>query len=132
MEKVYLAKQKILNRNNKVFAYELLFRDCEYGIKDFPTNMKATSHVLVNALTNINKFMKEDAIIFINVDAEFILSGLVNILDKNKFVLEILETIELNDKVIAKIKQYHKRGFKIAIDDFDCTAEMIKKVFSNI
>lgn len=127
LEKVYLAKQKIFNRSNKVFANELLFRDHEHGINNFPTHMKATSHVLVNVLTNINSLINESGILLINVDEEFLLSNMVELLDKNRFMLEILETTELSEDVVSKIIQYHKGGFKIAIDDFDCSAEMIKK-----
>jgi EAL and modified HD-GYP domain-containing signal transduction protein len=39
----------------------------------------------------------------------------------------LLETIELSDSVIKWMKHYHDLGFLIAVDDFDCTAEMIKK-----
>lgn len=126
---MYLAKQKIFNQNGKVFAYELLFRDHEYGIKEFPTHIQATSHVLLNALTNIStdELLGKDGIAFINLDARAFTSGIIDLLDKDRFVLEILETTELNENVISKIKQYHKRGFKIAIDDFDCSAEMIIK-----
>jgi len=127
LEKVYLAKQKIFNRHNKKFAYELLFRDHEHGIKNFPSNIKATSHVLINVLTNINHVLNEQGVMLVNVDEEFLLSGMVDILDKDKFMLEVLETTDLTDKVISRIKTYHKRGYKIAIDDFDCSLEMIKK-----
>lgn len=127
MDKIYLAKQKIFNRNNKVFANELLFRDHAHGIKDFPTNMKATSHVIINSLINIDDILNESNIILVNVDEDFLLSGLVDLLDKNRFMLEILETTNLTDEVISRIKQFHRRGFKIAVDDFDCTSEMIKK-----
>jgi len=127
MDKIYLAKQKVFNKNDKIFAHELLYRDHEHGIKNFPTNIKATSHVLINVLININEILNETNILIINVDEEFLLSGTIDLLDKNKFMLEILETTELSEKVISKIKQYHKRGFKIAIDDFDCTSEMIQK-----
>lgn len=127
MESIYLAKQKIFNRNNKVFAYELLFRDHKDGIKNFPTNIKATSHVLINVLTNINEILDETSVVLVNVDEEFLLSGMIDVLDKNKFMLEILETTDLSQKVVAKIKQYSKKGFKIAIDDFDCSLEMIQK-----
>jgi EAL and modified HD-GYP domain-containing signal transduction protein len=127
LDKVYLAKQKIFNKHNKKFAYELLFRDYEYGIRLFPTNIKATSHVLINVLTNINHVINEPGTVLINVDEEFLLSGLVNILDKNKFMLEILETTDLTKKVVSRIKSYHNQGYKIAIDDFDCSFEMIKK-----
>lgn len=126
---VYLAKQKIFNRSGKVFAFELLFRDHAHGIKEFPTNIRATSQVLLNSLTNINidELLGKDGIAFINMDEHIFTSGIIDILDKDRFVLEILETTDLSEPVIAKIKQYHKRGFKIAIDDFDCSASMIKK-----
>jgi EAL and modified HD-GYP domain-containing signal transduction protein len=129
LNKLYLAKQKIFNRQGKLFAYELLFRDHEFGIKNFPTNIKATSQVIMNTLSNINTddLLGKDGIAFLNIDDKVFTSGIIDILDKDRFVLEILETTDLNEKVILKIKQYHKRGFKIAIDDFDCSAEMIKK-----
>ena len=126
-DKVFLAKQKVFNRKNKKFAYELLFRDNEHGIVDFTTNIQATSHVLINILTNAKHIFDESGAVLVNVDEEFLLSGLIDILDKDKFMLEVLETTDLTDKVISKIKTYHKRGYKIAIDDFDCSLEMIKK-----
>lgn len=129
MNKVYLAKQKIFNQKGDLFAYELLFRDHAHGIKEFPTNIRATSQVLLNTLTNINtdQLLGKGGIAFINLDEHAFTSGIIDILDKDRFILEILETIDLNEQVINKIKQYHKRGFKIAIDDFDCSTEMIIK-----
>jgi EAL and modified HD-GYP domain-containing signal transduction protein len=129
MNNVYLAKQKIFNQKGELVAYELLFRDHKLGIKEFPGNLQATSHVILNALTNIStrELLGETAIAFINLDCHALTSGIVDLLDKNRFVLEILETTDLNDKVIGKIKQYHKRGFQIAIDDFDCSTQMIQK-----
>ncbi len=130
MNRVYIAKQKVFDARGELFAYELLFRDYQHGISTFKSNMQATSHVLFNTLTNIdiNELIKEKhALAFVNLDEESLSSGIIDILDKNRFVLEILETTDLSEKVISKIAQYHKRGFQIAIDDFDCSAEMIKK-----
>lgn len=129
MNNVFMARQKIFNANGRVYAYELLFRDHAHGIKNFPTNLKATSHVIINSLTNIstNELIGRDGIGFINIDENILTSDILDVLDKDKFVLELLETIDLTEKVISKIKQYHSRGFKIAIDDFDCSGEMIKK-----
>lgn len=123
----FVAKQKVFSRTKKVFAYELLFRDYAGGIKEFPTNIKATSSVLINVLLNVSELLEDTETVLVNVDEEFLLSGLIDLLDENKFTLEILETTDLNEKVIAQVKQYHKRGFKIAIDDFDCTKSMIEK-----
>ncbi|MDP1784142.1 MAG: EAL domain-containing protein [Sulfuricurvum sp.] len=129
MHTVYLAKQKIFDHQGKLFAYELLFRDHTHGIREFPTNIRATSQVLLNTLTNIStdELLGDKGIAFINLDEHALTSGIIDVLDKDRFVLEILETTDLNEKVLSRIKQYNKRGFKIAIDDFDCSAEMIKK-----
>lgn len=131
MNNVFMARQKIFNKMGKTYAYELLFRDYAHGIKEFPTNIKATSHVIINSLTNvnINELIGINGIGFVNIDEEILTSDVLDVLDKEKFVLELLETINLTEKVINKIKQYHSRGFKIAIDDFDCSGEMIKKFF---
>lgn len=129
MKNIYMAKQKIFTDKGKVFAFELLYRDHKDGIREFKSNIQATSHVLLNTLTNIdlNELLGKDNLAFVNLDEYALTSGIIDILDKKRFILEILETTELNEKVISKIIQYHKRGFKIAIDDFDCTAEMIIK-----
>lgn len=129
MEKAYIARQEILDRSDKVVAYELLFRDHAHGIKDFPTNLKATSQVVMNTLTNlkIEDVIPKNSKAYINTDETILTSGIIDLLDKSIFVLEILETADLTEKVIKKIVQYHKAGFEIAIDDFDCSAEMIKK-----
>ncbi len=129
MGKLYLAKQKIFNSSGKLFSYELLFRDTAHGIKEFPSNIKATSHVIMNTLTNLNidELLGKNGTAFINIDEHMLSSGIIDMLDNKRFILEILEDIDLNDTIIAKIKQYHKRGFTIAVDDFDCSAGMIKK-----
>lgn len=129
MGKLYLAKQKIFSNEGNVFAYELLFRDSAHGIAEFPGNMKATSQIIINTLTNldIDQLLGKTGIAFINVDEQMLTSGVVDVLDKKRFVLELLETIELNDKVIDRIKAYHRKGYTIAIDDFDCSVGMIKK-----
>ncbi|MEW5832439.1 MAG: EAL domain-containing protein [Campylobacterota bacterium] len=129
MGKLYLAKQKIFNAEGNVFAYELLFRDSAHGIAEFPGNMKATSQIIINTLTNLNidQLLGKNGIAFVNVDEQMLSSGVVDVLDKKRFVLELLETIELNDKLIERIKAYHRKGYTIAIDDFDCSVGMIKK-----
>jgi len=129
MNKVFMARQKIFDAMGREYSCELLFRDHAHGIKEFPTNMKATSHVIINTVTNvsINELIGDSGTAFINIDEDVLTSDILDVLDNKRFVLEILETTNLSEKVVAKIKQYHSRGFKIAIDDFDCSAEMIKK-----
>lgn len=133
MGNIYVARQPIKNLNGKVVAYELLYRDSPEGIKEFPSHMKATSHVLINSLTHIDitKLADKDTLLFINVDSSMIESDLLELLDPNRYVIEIIETTIITPDVLAKIKHLKKKGFKIVLDDFDGSAEMTKR-FSSI
>ncbi len=129
MSKIYIARQKIVNLNGKTFAYELLFRDSKDAIKEFPSNIKATSQVMLNTLTHMNfdQVMGKGTMAFINVDCEVIRSDILGLLDPERFVIEILETTKITEAVIRNIAQLKKKGYKIALDDFDCSQEMIAK-----
>jgi len=133
MKQIYLAKQKIVNSKGREFANELLYRDSEHGVTRFKSNLHSTSNVIHAALTNIDldELLGNNGVGFINIDEVVLTSGVVDLLDKKRFVLEILETTVLSESVIEQIIQYHKQGFKIAIDDFDCSRKMIRQ-FSSI
>lgn len=128
MSKMFLARQKIVNINGKIFAYELLFRDSKEGIKKFPTDIKASSQVILNSLTHIDldKLLSKEGIAFINVDDEMIASGVLELLDPKRFIIEILESVRLTAELYDKLVALKKRGYKIAVDDFDCSEEMLK------
>jgi EAL and modified HD-GYP domain-containing signal transduction protein len=124
-----MARQKILDVNNNLLAYELLFRDSETEINEFPANLKATSHVVMNVLSNVDMstIIPSKIRAHINIDGTVLLSGIIDILDRAIFTLELVGSTELNEKIVNKIKHYHEMGFKIAIDSFDCSSEMITK-----
>lgn len=129
MSNIYIARQEIQNLNGKLFGYELLYRDTAEGIINFPSNIKATAHVLLTALTyvDLNELIGKDVKAFINVDNHLLHSNILEILDHEKFVIEILEDTVIDLKTLGKIKELKKMGFTIAIDDFDGSAEMIKR-----
>jgi len=131
--KAYVARQQIVNVNGKTTGYELLFRDTPVGINEFTTNLKATSQVLINSLTymNFNDIVGSGKTAYINCDESILEANFVDMLDPSKFVLEILETTKVTQSLIEKIEKLSKRGYKFALDDFDCSAHMIKQ-FSNV
>jgi EAL and modified HD-GYP domain-containing signal transduction protein len=133
MSKVYVARQKIVNSKGAIFGYELLFRDSPEGISEFPSHLQATSRVLLNTLTymNLDEVIGPKGIAFINADHTVLESNILEILDKDRFVIEILETADLTPKVVETMQRLKSRGYKIALDDFDCSAEMLKK-FSSV
>jgi len=136
MAKIYIARQSIYNVNGKIFGHELFFRDHEGGMTFFPSDLSATSRVLLNITNHMNFDEikgRDEHILFINVNHAVINSGILEMLDPKHFIIELLETTQVDDALIQRIKKLKKLGFKFALDDFDCSARMIeqfKYVFS--
>jgi c-di-GMP phosphodiesterase len=119
MNEVFIGRQPILDRNKKIFGYELLFRKGPVVGANVTDNMKATAGVMVNTLNNIgiNKLIG-DKKGFVNVDAEIMASDIIDLLPKASTVLEILETVKITDEVMEKCKALRKSGYQLALDDF--------------
>lgn len=129
MEVLNISKQKIFNRQNKTFAYELKFKDHAEQETGFSTNVKETSQLIMSSVTNkeLDKLLGPRKLAFVNVDEHTILKGILDVLDKDRFVINLLEDIDLTEKAISKLIQYKKRGFVLSIENFDSSLEMIKK-----
>ncbi|OPY80762.1 MAG: cyclic-di-GMP phosphodiesterase [Syntrophorhabdus sp. PtaU1.Bin153] len=119
LSKVFIGRQPIINRNKKIFGYELLFRNNTSPDADVTNNIKATANVIVNALNNIGlKKLIGEKKGFINVDAEILESGIFDLLPKENIVLEILETVELTSDIVELCTNIRRQGYRLALDDF--------------
>ena len=119
MNDVFLGRQPIYDRQQRVYAYELLFRDTSDNHANFENPDLATSQILINALTQFGlRNLVGDASAFINLTESFILGALPLPGNSQHLVLEILETIELTPAVLSGIQRLKKLGFRIALDDF--------------
>lgn len=129
MNTIHISKQKIFDDKNGVFAYELVFKDDMHNLTSLSSTVKGTAQVILSSITSqkLDKLLGPKSMAFINVDEETISRGILDILDKNRFIINILDDIKLNDKIISKIIQYKKRGFQLSIENFDSSAQMIVK-----
>lgn len=129
MNKVYISKQKIFNAQHEIFAYELTFKDDSDKTTKLSTNVQSTSKLIMSSITSteLNKLLGANILAFVNVDESTLTKGILDVLDKDRFVLNILEDIHLTEEVINKIVQYRKRGFRLSIEHFDSSARMIVK-----
>ena len=119
MNDVFLGRQPIYDRQQQVFAYELLFRDTSDNKANIDNPDLATSHLLLNALTQFGlRNIVGDAAAFINLTESFILGSLPLPGNSHHLVLEILETIPLTPAILEGIQRLKKAGFRIALDDF--------------
>jgi len=133
MNIIHISKQKIFDNKKNLFAYEIVFRDSENHTTNISCSVKGTSKLIMSSIssTELDKLLGPTTLAFINVDSQTLTKGILDVLDNKRFILNILEDIDLTEKVIAKIIQYKKRGFKFSLEHFDSSAEMITK-FSRI
>ncbi|OZA28813.1 MAG: EAL domain-containing protein [Hydrogenophilales bacterium 17-64-11] len=116
---IFLGRQPILDRDQRIVAYELLFRAGDTSGVTVTDDMQATASVIHHAFSE----MGVQAVLgtqqgFINVSAGMLLSDLVELLPRTQVVLELLETIHITDAVIERCRELKQQGFTLALDDF--------------
>ncbi len=115
----FIGRQPILDREQRIFGYELLFRSGQTGAANVLDNAQATASVMVNALNNIGvRNLIGDKKGFVNVDAEILKSGVVELLPREQTVLEILETVHLTEEIVELCRKLKQDGYHFALDDF--------------
>jgi c-di-GMP-related signal transduction protein len=116
---VHVGRQPIFDRSGALVAYELLFRGSTEAIEAGRQDTYATSQVLINTFTEFGLAeVAGDKICFINLTSEFLTGKLTLPFGPEQVVLEILETIEIDDEVIAAVAALAEAGYRIALDDF--------------
>ena len=116
---IFLARQPILDRDQPIVAYELLFRSGDTASVTVTDDMQATASVIHHAFSEMGvQTVLGTQMGFINVSADMLLSDLVELLPKEQMVLELLETIRVDDAIIERCRALKQQGFKLALDDF--------------
>jgi EAL and modified HD-GYP domain-containing signal transduction protein len=119
MPTICLARQPIFDRDLKVVAYELLFRDGEEEEARVNNADEATSQVLLNTLVEIglNNVVGPHSA-FVNFSSNFVTSGHCSALPPDRIVLELLEGAEATDELVGALEGLTRSGFRLALDDF--------------
>jgi EAL and modified HD-GYP domain-containing signal transduction protein len=113
----YLGRQPILDRNQALFGYELLFRNAQTGPANIDTDLSATAAVIAHtAQLGLDKAIG-DGFGFVNVDAAVLMSDIFVFLPREKVVLEIVETMQATPPLLERIAELASHGFRFALDD---------------
>ena len=125
----YLARQPILDRDGNIFAYELLFRDSPSSdTAIIASDLQATALVLENILNSIGLTrLVGESKAFINCSREILLDNLFGLLNTDRFVIEILEDVTVDENLIRAIQRHKSLGFELALDDFIMSDEYIRR-----
>ncbi len=114
----FVARQPILTGDEKVFGYELLFRD---GIEDFfrSSDPEAASRSTLDTSILMGlDILCDGKRAFINCTREVLLKDYVTLLPSAQTVVEILEIVPADDLVKSACQRLKEAGYLIALDDF--------------
>jgi EAL and modified HD-GYP domain-containing signal transduction protein len=116
---VYVARQPILDAAGAVFGYELLYRsghlaDACSDSSDVTAVRALNDAVLAVGLETLTGGLPA----FINMTRHLLLSDVVPLLASEAVVIEVLETVSVDDEVFEKCRDLHAHGYRLALDDF--------------
>ena len=121
MPDAFVARQPIFNPKLEVVGYELLFRGEGYvnDVAMIANPESATATVVLNALTELDLGrLVGTRTAWVNISREFVTGGLAHALPSDLVGLEIPETEQFDDEMLAALGELKQQGYKLALDDF--------------
>ena len=116
---MFIARQPIFNKVMEVYGYELLFRE---GSDSTNFTGASATHATASVISNLFESgidqIVDDKRAFINFDAEFINSDFPELIESNRLIIEVLEDVIVDTKLIERLLSLKKKGYRIALDDF--------------
>jgi EAL and modified HD-GYP domain-containing signal transduction protein len=112
----YLGRQPLLDRNQALFGYELLFRSTSAGGANVESGLSATAATIAHAAQLGLARSIGDATCFLNVDADVLMSDMFAFLPRERTVLELVASVEPTDAVLWRIAELAGHGFRFAAE----------------
>jgi len=112
---IIIGRQPIFDRDFRVSAYELLYRNT-----DRTDSAAMTAQVVVNTLIDLGLENVAGSLpVFFNVDESFLLNEteLTQALPPELIYFEILETVPATSAVLTACQCLKDKGYKLALDD---------------
>ncbi|HTP94498.1 MAG TPA: HDOD domain-containing protein [Burkholderiales bacterium] len=117
---LFVGRQSILDRDQNLIAFELLFR----------ANLRssASGDDVVASAAAINHAFNElgiEAVLgkyraFISLPAQLIVNEVIELLPRQKVVLELLDSAQVTDDIVERCKRLKSLGFALAVDASFC------------
>jgi EAL and modified HD-GYP domain-containing signal transduction protein len=124
VERVFIGRQPIMDREGKLFAYELLHRREGQQSTTDQDGDRMSSDMLLNALLEVGiRKINASHPVFINVTRNVLLNGGLDSLPSERVGLEVLETASVDQALLDRLRALRARGFTIALDDFIYTPD---------
>ena len=114
---VVVGRQPIVDATGQLVGYELLYRSTSTPPAAL-TGAQMTAEVLLGALTIGVDQLVGDKLLLCNADRAVLLGDTPVALSPGRTVIEVLETVVLDEEVLAGCRELVESGFQLALDDF--------------
>nr|WP_315103853.1 EAL domain-containing protein [uncultured Catonella sp.] len=116
---MYIARQPIFDKAKEVYGYELLFRNSTGSITYTGSSAEGSTAVVLGGLfeLGVEKIVgKKKA--FVNFNYNSLLSSSIELVDPSTLIVEVLEDVKVDRRLMRRLETLHKEGYRIALDDF--------------
>lgn len=119
MSDIIIGRQQIFDHKLEIYAYELLFRGNNLDLNHKDDATQATNQVITDTILELglNNIVGPHKA-FINFTTQNILDKTPLHLPKDRVVIEVLENVEIDSRIVANLKELSTLGYTIALDDF--------------
>lgn len=126
-KKLFVARQPILDKNLNLYAYELLFRTGFQNFYQSDDDDYSTLNVILNSFILIGlDSLTGGEKAFINFTHQILTDEIASIFPNKTLVIEILENVHIQNKVIDICKKLKDKKYIIALDDYIYKEESIQ------
>lgn len=116
---IFVARQPILDSDQKIYGYELLFRS---GPENFFPDADPDSASAQTINDSVSAFGLDSLTAgkkaFVNVARRVLIEALYSVLPKHRVVLELLETVKPDAEVMEACRELKRSGYVLALDDY--------------
>lgn len=123
MADCFVGRQPIFDLNNRVFAYDLLYRSSlSNEVGDVNTTV-ATSRVIIDAFVEIglDNVVGRNRVL-LNVDKNFLLDPDLVFVPADRVAIQLPQDLEPTPEVVAGVEHLVSLGYKIAIGGYTTTS----------
>lgn len=126
---MYIARQPIFDKTKDVYGYELLFRSSSTSVAYTGTSAEGSTAVVLGGLFELGvEKIVGDKKAFVNFNYNSLLSNAIELVDPSTLVIEVLEDVEVDSRLMRRLESLHKEGYRIALDDFAHSVRDFKMV----
>lgn len=116
---MYIARQPIFDKTKDVYGYELLFRHSNTSATYTGTSAESSTAVVLGGLfeLGVDKIVGNKKA-FVNFNYNSLLSNSIELVDPSTLIIEVLEDVEVDNRLMRRLESLRKEGYRIALDDF--------------